>query len=371
MTAWHQITGLVQLGVKVDLYCASCELPIQGLNHLKETFKYLGVKLPMRVLGSKAMQVHDLIVARALSKLKGQISIVHCWPSGAFFSLLMANRLGIRTVLERPSAHTRYVYDVTLQECNKLGINLISKHYASYNERTLMREEKEFRVSDKLLCPSEFVASTFRQKGFSEVKLARHQYGYDTKTFSREDNCPKDMKRRSLTVVYVGECNPLKGLHFALEAWVKSAASKTGKFYICGRFVPGYQQVLNKWLHAPGIEYLGFVKDVAAIMRRCDVLVMPSLAEGSALVTYEARACGNILLVSSSSGAICKHMENALVHTPGDVDTLRDHIDLIASDTNLFSHLRKNSISTLSDLTWERAAEILVDIYWKCLSAHS
>ena len=55
----------------------------------------------------------------------------------------------------------------------------------------------------------------------------------------------------------------------------------------------------------PSVEEVGHVADPGALMRGFDVLVLPSLEEGSALVTYEARACGCVLAVSDRSGAAC------------------------------------------------------------------
>ena len=124
----------------------------------------------------------------------------------------------------------------------------------------------------------------------------------------------------------------LKGLHFALEAWLTSEASKKGRFYICGKFVPEYRKLLNERLCNPSIKYLGFVPNVAEIMRRSDVLVLPSLAEGLGRVIYQARACGCVLLVSEAACEACEHMKNGLIHKPGDIDALRDHINLLTSN---------------------------------------
>lgn len=270
---------------------------------------------------------------------------------------------------ERPNAHTRYVYEVTKHECEKLGVRLKKSHYAAYNEATLIREEKEFALADKLLCPSEFVVRTFLEKGHHEEQLARHRYGYDPAAFHLDKPRPTTRDNPLFTVAYIGECSPLKGLHFALKAWLESDASKNGKFYICGRFVSGYKQLLKQFLVHPSVEYLGFVRHPAEVMRQSNTLIVPSLAEGSALVTYEGRACGCVLLVSEASGAPCRHMYDALVHKVGDVDSLRQHIDMLASDKRLYQRLRNNSLAGLDELTWEKAAETLVDIYEQTLNS--
>ena len=369
MTAWHQVAGLVGQGVRVLLYCGSCEKPIAGLNGLKETLKPFGVKVPIRLLGMyRAAALHDRIVAKALRRLDREIDIIHCWPSGALETLKTARKLGIKTVLERPSAHTRLVYEVTSRECKKLGLKLSKSHYTAFNEKRLAQEEKEFATADRLLCPSEFVVKTFLGEGFPGNRLCQHQYGYDPGILSPCDRSNSKTTDGSFSIVYVGDCHPLKGLHFALRAWVASQASKEGRFYICGRFMPEYRELLHDSLSHHSVEYLGFTSDVGKVMRGCEALVLPSLAEGSSIATYEARACGCVLLVSEAAGAVCEHMKDGLIHKPGDVDMLRDHIDLLASDKNLRGRLQANSLAGVASLTWVEAAKRLVKAYQECLS---
>jgi glycosyltransferase involved in cell wall biosynthesis len=370
-TGYHQVAGLVKKGVQVTLYCGAILDPIEGLYSQRETLKFGGLKLPLGLLGTRrSAALHDRIVARDLLRIhdKDKLDIVHCWPSGALETLKVARELGIKTVLERPSAHTAYVFKVTEDECKKLGIKIRSSHYAAFNEKVLTHEESEFTAADKLLCPSEFVVKTFKAKGFQDSQLLRHQYGYDPAIFSLPKPSSDKPDKSPFAMVYAGDCFPLKGLHFALRAWVESQASKTGKFLICGRFVPEYKMLLKDYLAHPTVEYLGHIRDVERVMRHSHALVLPSLAEGSALVTYEGRACGCVLLVSEAAGAKCTHMHDALAHKPGDVATLREHIDMLASDRNLLSRLRTNSLAGVGELTWDKAAERLVRAYQECLS---
>ena len=370
-TGYYQVSGLVKSGVQVILYCGAILNPIKGLYSQRETLKFGGLKLPLGLLGTRrSAALHDRIVARNLRRIhdKDHIDIVHCWPSGALETLKTARELGIKTVLERPSAHTAYVFKVTEDECRRLGIKLDGSHYAAFNKKVLVHEESEFAAADRLLCPSEFVVKTFLEKGFQENRLLRHQRGYDPAIFSPPSSGFDKRDGSPFTMVYVGDCFPLKGLHFALQAWVESKASKTGKFLICGRFVPQYKKLLKDYLAHPTVEYLGHVRDVERVMRCSHALVLPSLAEGSARVTYEARACGCVPLVSEASGAKCTHMHDALIHKVGDVATLREHIDMLASDRNLLLRLRNNSIAGVSELTWDKAAESLIRAYQECLN---
>jgi glycosyltransferase involved in cell wall biosynthesis len=90
---------------------------------------------------------------------------------------------------------------------------------------------------------------------------------------------------------------------------------------------------------------------------------LPSIEEGSALVTSEARGSGCVLLVSEAAGAICKHMENALVHPVGDVQQLTEHLTLLSGNRDLLQKLRESSLRTVNELTWASAGVRLANVY--------
>jgi glycosyltransferase involved in cell wall biosynthesis len=317
----------------------------------------------------RALALHDWIVARRIEKLVGQIDIIHTWPLGALRTLKTATKLGIPTVLERPNAHTKFAYGVVNKECERLGVSMPPGHEHAYNERILQKEEAEYRLADRLLCPSSFVASTFLDQGFAASKLARHQYGFDENVYFQKGE-PRE-RNRGLTVLFVGGCAPRKGLHYALQAWLQSPAHVDGTFLIAGGFIPGYAEKLSSQLSHPSIRVLGHRHDVPELMRDSDILVLPSIEEGSALVTSEARGSGCVLLVSEAAGAICTHMENALVHRVGDVQTLAAHLTLLHENRPLLEKLRAASLCSIGDITWAAAGRRLVQVYQEVIAGCS
>jgi glycosyltransferase involved in cell wall biosynthesis len=184
----------------------------------------------------------------------------------------------------------------------------------------------------------------------------------DPQSFYPDPNAHRDSSK-PFTMLFVGVCAVRKGLHFALEAWLKSPASQDGQCLIAGDFIPSYEEKLRPLLNHKSVRVLGHRDDVAKLMRGSDVLVLPSLEEGSALVTSEARASGCVLLVSEASGAICKHGENALVHRVGDIETLSHHITQVYRDPALLFRLRENSLSTVNEITWTAAGQRLLASY--------
>jgi glycosyltransferase involved in cell wall biosynthesis len=300
--------------------------------------------------------------------MAGQIDIVHTWPIGAVHTLKAAARLGIPTVLERCNAHTRFAMEVVDAECKRLGVPLPPDHEHAINLELLAREEEEYDLADRLLCPSDFVVKTFLDKGFAREKLARHIYGFDEKVFHPSPQ-PRDSKR-GLTMISVGVCAVRKGLHFALEAWLESPASRDGTFLIAGEFLPAYREKLAPMLAHPSVKALGHRNDVSELVRNSDILVLPSIEEGFGLVCTEAMASGCVPLVSEACTDLCRHMENAMVHPIADVKALSRHITLLHEDRALLGRLREAGLRFAPEATWDAAGVKLLDCYREVIATH-
>lgn len=368
-TAWQQVNGLAAAGADILVFPASLSRPVPPGVRVSPTLARGRLRIPYRLLGTvRAVALHDYIVARRIEKFAGQIDIVHTWPTGALQTLKTAARLGIPTVLERPNAHTGFAMEVVQKECDRLGVALPPDHEHAYNAEKLHREEEEYRLATRLLCPSDFVIKTFVDKGFAEEQLARHIYGYDEKVYY-PNNGLGDSKR-GLTMLFVGVCAVRKGVHYALEAWLRSTASKDGTFLIAGEFLPAYQEKLAPMLAHPSVRVLGHRNDVPELMRKSDILVLPSIEEGSALVTSDASASGCVLLVSEAAGAVCQHMKNALVHRVGDVESLTQHITTLHQDRALLEKLRAASLKAAPEITWTAAGVKLLDAYRETIAAY-
>ncbi len=361
-TAWHQAAGVAAAGADLLVMPGAVHRPLPADVRVQPTLARGRVRIPYKPLGRmRALKLHDRLVARTLPKLAGQIDIVHTWPMGARETLRTARRLGIPTVLERPNAHTRFAYEAVRAECERLGVALPADHEHAYNADVLRLEEEEYALADRLLCPSDFVLQTFLDEGFAPARLARHLYGYDDACF----HPPAEQRAGGpgLTVLFVGVCAVRKGVHFALEAWLRSPASATGKLLIAGEFLPDYADRLADMLAHPSVEAIGHRTDVPELMRRSDALVLPSIEEGSALVCSEALASGCVPVVSDASGAVCEHGLNGLVHRVADVDALTAHLTALHEDRALLARLRDGCLRTAPEYTWTKAGARLVEVY--------
>jgi glycosyltransferase involved in cell wall biosynthesis len=366
-TAWQQVSGLAAAGADVLLFPGVLHKALPANVRVHPTLAWRKLRISYKLMGTmRACALHDYIVSRRIERLVGQIDIIHTWSLGAEYTLKKAKQLGIATVLERPNAHTRFAYDVVQQECERLGVTLPPNHEHAYKPDVLAKEEKEYELTDYLLCPSEFVVKTFLDKGFEQNKLVRHIYGYDEKRFHPDDTARTE--DRPLTMISVGVCAVRKGLHYALEAWLGSPASRSGTFLIAGEFLPDYQKKLSSMLSHPSVKVLGHREDVPELMRKSDILVLPSIEEGFGLVCTEAMGSGCVPVVSDACTDICRHMENALVHHVGDIKALSQHITMLHENRTLLEKLRTAGLRTATEVTWNAAGVKLLQVYQELLA---
>ena len=370
MTAWWEAASVADAGCDLTVYAGSVQRPLPVSVRTRTTLARGRWRIPYGALGTlRALALHDRIVARALPGLADEIDVVHTWPLAGLQTLRTARRLGIATVVERPNAHTRFAYQAVARECERIGVVLPADQEHAHNETRLRKEEQEYDLADYLLCPSDFVVRTFRDEGFAPDRLLRHSYGYDESVYYPAPAVDERDRSGGLNALFVGVCAVRKGLHFALEAWLRSAASRTGTFRIAGEFLPGYEEQLAGMLAHPSVHVLGHRDDVPELMRSSDILMLPSIEEGFGLVCTEAIGSGCVPLVSDACTELCVHEQDSLVHAVGDVDALTRHLTLLDRDRDRLAAMRVACLAAAPKLTWEVAGRQLLEAYEQAASA--
>jgi glycosyltransferase involved in cell wall biosynthesis len=145
---------------------------------------------------------------------------------------------------------------------------------------------------------------------------------------------PAELRDRPLVGV-VSRLQPEKGVANFLEAAARVAPSFPGTHFVVAGDGPLRQELaaLAEDLDLGSrVHFLGFRSDASALMQSLDVVVVPSLTEGSPLVTLEAMAAG-VPLVASAAGGIpdqVRHGKEGLLAPPGDTEAIADAlIDLL------------------------------------------
>lgn len=368
-TAWQQVNGLAAAGAEVLLMPGVLHRSVPNSVRTRTTLTRGKIRIPYKIMGRlNACRVHDWIVARRLQNLADQIDVVHCWPLASLRTLEVAGRLGIPAVLERPNAHTRFCYETVSAECNRIGMSLPHREYRR-NDAILLREEAEFNAAFGLLCPGAFPERSFLDRGFPGSKLLRHSYGFDEGRYFPSSSYERN--RKGIVALFVGVDAVRKGLHLALEAWLKSSAREAGKLFIAGELTAEFRTRFRDQLSDPSIVSLGHRHDVPELMRKADLLLLPSFEEGSALVCMDAIGSGCVPVVSEACSDACRHMHNALVHPIGDVETLAQYITMLHQDRSLLQKLREACIQDRLNFTWTAAGRKLLGAYQIAVERHA
>ncbi len=363
-TAANQVRGLVNRGLEVTVCTASVAGSHDGLGgDVIETLSVAGRRIPHRALGGdRALRYHDWRASRLLSE---GFEVVHGWPIASVRTFEAARSAGVAGLRESPNTYTRVAYRRVAEEVARLGLELPAGASHQHNSERLAREEREYDLCSFVLAPSHAVAESYMERESGPPPILRHRYGFDPKRFELPAQERSDGPFRLL---FVGSCDPRKGVHYALEAWKASGLGERGAtFVIAGRWESAYRKLLAPMLSLPGVELCEFTDDPGALMRSADAFVLPSIEEGSALVTYEAQACGCVLLVSDAAGALMADGTQGFVHAVGDTDTLTAQLSELAGDPVGLAGMRHAVIAHRDQLTWAAAAARLEDVYLEAI----
>lgn len=210
-----------------------------------------------------------------------------------------ARRHGIRTVLEQTMAPRRSYRRLMLGELRRWPGWQPGLELPEEGDPLEAREEAEWDLADLIVCGSEFVVGELARCGGPAARCVVVPYGVDPARFRatpRQRRSPADR----LKVLFVGEVGLRKGAPYLLEA-----GQRLGPGRLELRFAGGVA------LDRARLESVGsFATFLGAVPRAhmpkiyawADLLVLPSVCEGSAAVIYEAVASGVPVLCTRSAG---------------------------------------------------------------------
>ena len=143
-----------------------------------------------------------------------------------------------------------------------------------------------------------------------------------------------------------------KGVHLLLDYWVKSKLS--AKLKLVGTIEEPLMPLVNQYLADQRIEHIPFTSDLPSIYKNANVFILPSLEEGSPLVTYMALGAGlPVILSPMGGGNVVVNGEDGFVIEPHDEGKWIESMRLLAEDAQLREKLSKKSKQKVHAYTWE------------------
>ena len=191
----------------------------------------------------------------------------------------------------------------------------------------------------------------------------------DDEFFERADTCLSPPHK----ILFIGIPRPEKGLQYLLEAVARLKPEPRSELTIVGASgqFDAYHQELVRLTDRLGISdrvhwvgYVSYGPELFRYLRSADLLVLPTLSEGTPRVLVEARA-NSLPIVASNVGGIPSSVTDefdGLLVPPKDAEALARAIERIMSDGALRRKLIQNGLRTTRTMTVNRFVDIAVSM---------
>lgn len=230
----------------------------------------------------------DAAVSRDLDSAR----VVYCYEDGALATFRAAGERGLPRIYELPIAYWETSQRLLREEAGRLPAWAQTLQAPDDPEEKLARKTEELRLADLIVCPSRFVESSLPAGARSIVA-----------EFGSPPVPPQIAGRREdgpLRLLFAGTMTQRKGLA-DLFAAMRLVDRRDITLSVLGTPLAPlafYRDAWPHFLHEPPRSHA----QVLALMDSCDVLVLPSIVEGRALVQQEALSRGLPLLVTPNAG---------------------------------------------------------------------
>ena len=209
-----------------------------------------------------------------------------------------AKATGGRTFLDGGNSHPDNFWSIMTEEHARWGYKktpLPKRHY----ERSLRMMEDV----DYVFAPSNFVAQSFLERGFSDRQILKIFYPVHFGVFKPGDSeRPKD---RPLTIVNTGALSFRKGTPYLLEAFrMIHKEVPNARFLLTKSISEQAKPFFDQYTDLP-IEWSAYLSApaLAERLRNADLFILPSLEEGLVRTAIQAMACGLPCILTPNTGA--------------------------------------------------------------------
>jgi glycosyltransferase involved in cell wall biosynthesis len=288
----RQLTGRASLGLPVEQITAFSMLGLRYAR-LHRRARSPGEATRAFLWAGRSFCRH--VVRRGLGDAHG----VYVFNSAGLEVLEAARATGRRTVLEQTIAPRRIENQLLQREMRRFpdwqGPMETDSALTDYCDR----EEAEWKLADLILCGSEFVRDGIIKRGGPADRCVVLPYGVD----SQFGLGPRAEHGGPLRVLVVGTVSLRKGSPYVLAA----ARALKGKavFRVIGsvKVSPKAAASLSE-----ATELTGPIPqtDMPSHFAWADVLLLPSLCEGSATVAYEALAAALPVVCTVNTGSVVR-----------------------------------------------------------------
>lgn len=281
-----------------------CHSPLLAYQYARQR-KNSSVEEKQGLLIEVAKKFSNRIIKNGL----GDANIIYGFNGASLELFEFAKRNGIRCILDRVIAERSLLHKLLLEEEKYWRDWSVTPFRVDNTSLELMeREQREQELADHIICGSNFVKNSLIAKGINSDKISVVAIGRLKDSQSQHNNVQRQTPQKrgdGLRILFAGTVGLRKGIPYLLEALQKIRGKIPFNCKVVGRldiksyYVEKYSSVC---------EFTGLVprSKMRELYSWADVFILPSICEGSAMVTYEALSWGLPVITTPNSGSIVR-----------------------------------------------------------------
>jgi glycosyltransferase involved in cell wall biosynthesis len=331
----------------------------------KKTFQHARLEL-VRLLGQRLRQnwlvAHDSGLAsidavartfdRQVAKRVKPGAAIYCYEDSALATFGAAQRVGAKRYYELPILYWTTTQKLLREEAMRYPQWEPTLLATRDSPAKLERKSAELALADLVICPSCNVQKSLPAGVCSRIA----EYGCPTPFM--QERMPRQEKR--LRFLFVGAMTQRKGLADLFAAFKQLNRSDIELVVLGFPLLPlefYRREFPNFTYESPRSHDL-----VKQMMLSCDVLVLPSIVEGRAMVQSEALSCGLPIVVTANAGSedLVEQGKTGFVVPIRDPAALAERLNWIADHCDWVTDVRPDVLEKARQSGWDRYTEAIL-----------
>jgi glycosyltransferase involved in cell wall biosynthesis len=278
----------------------------------------------------------------------GNFRAVYCYEDGALETFRAAKARGLKCIYDLPIAHWTAVRNLLSEAADRSPEWACTLDGLRDPKEKLRRKDEELELADVIICPSRFVRDSLP----ADVVARKHVEIVPFGSPSFAGSAPKSCREGPLKVLFAGSMTQRKGLADVFAA-IALVDSRKIELHVLGTPVAGmafYRSRCPNFIH----HHTRSNAAVLELMRSCDVLVLPSIVEGRALVQQEAMACGLPVIATRNAGAedLLEDGAAGFLVPVGSPESIAEKLESLSNDPALLEKMGEAARQKAQRLPW-------------------
>ena len=296
----------------------------------------------------------DRHVARRIRSLPADatVSAVYCYEDAAEHTFLEARARQFACIYELPIAYWETTQRLLREEADRMPAWRVTLGGIDDPPEKLDRKAREMESADTVVVPSRFVLDSLPQHILREKNCVLAPFGspWPLRAGATRDECQSG----KLRVLFAGSMSQRKGLG-DLFAAMRLLDRTDVELVVMGSLLAPIAFYRSQY---PGFHYEAPRphSQVLSLMQSCDVLVLPAIVEGRALVQHEALASGLPLIITPNSGGddLVEEGRTGFLVPIRSPEAIAERLAWFADHRQLLPEMRRLALKKAGETGWAR-----------------